>query len=234
MTGARGVLEVGCNDAHEVVINHPDLKPDENGVGHIVFSPAQALELAKTLTKQAGLAIKARYEEQEKERIAILPPVDRSARTLTDGSLVTPDHRELKENGQQKGYVVLSEEERRKGFIRPVRRSYRHMGPSGPKNPLRDLRPDEVHHREYGYVKFEEYPKSVSGATGRLWTQEQLDKIDKGCGTVTSMGQALAETYARDPGFYSGTFCAGCGTHFPVGQDGEFVWLDDPSQRVGT
>ena len=35
----EGYLEVGCNDQGEVVVNHPDLKPDENGVGHIVFSP---------------------------------------------------------------------------------------------------------------------------------------------------------------------------------------------------
>jgi len=43
------------------------------------------------------------------------------------------------------------------------------------------------------------------------------------CGVVTKMGLSLAETYARDPKFYSGTFCAGCGAHFPVG---EFTWLD--------
>jgi hypothetical protein len=36
------------------VINHPDLKPDENGVGHIVFSPNQARNLANLLTKNAG------------------------------------------------------------------------------------------------------------------------------------------------------------------------------------
>jgi len=109
------------------------------------------------------------------------PPVDRSQRTLTDGAPVTADHRELKPNGQQKGYVVLSEEERAKGFVRPVRRSYRHLK----------------------------------------------------CGVVTTMGIALAETYARDPYFYSGTFCCGCGSHFPVGDDGEFVW-DGTEERVGT
>jgi hypothetical protein len=41
-----GTLEVGTNETNEVVINHPDLDPDENGVGHIVFSPAQARNLA--------------------------------------------------------------------------------------------------------------------------------------------------------------------------------------------
>lgn len=107
-----------------------------------------------------------------------------SKTTLTDGSPVTPDHRDIIEDGpragQQKGYVVLSDEERGKGFVRPVRRSYRHLT----------------------------------------------------CGVVTTMGQSLAETYARDPSFYSGTFCAGCGTHFPVGEDGEFVW-DNSDEKVG-
>jgi hypothetical protein len=35
-------------------------------------------------------------------------PVDRSQKTLTDGSPVTPDHRDLQPSGQQKGYVVRS------------------------------------------------------------------------------------------------------------------------------
>lgn len=106
-------------------------------------------------------------------------------RTLTDGSPVTDDHREIIRDGpragQQKGYVVLSDAERAKGFVRPVRRSY-------------------VHEK---------------------------------CGVVTTMGQSLAETYAANPYFYSGTFCCGCGTHFPVGEDGEFVW-DGTSEKVGT
>lgn len=47
------------------------------------------------------------------------------------------------------------------------------------------------------------------------------------------MGLALAETYARQPDFYSGTFCVRCKAHFPVGPDGEFVWSDQ-SGKVGT
>lgn len=40
--------------------------------------------------------------------------------TLTDGSPVTPDHREIDpKTGMQKGYVVLSDEERAKGFLAP-------------------------------------------------------------------------------------------------------------------
>lgn len=110
-----------------------------------------------------------------------VPPVDRTKRVLTDGSPVTEDHRELKPNGQQKGYVVLSEDERKRGFVRPVRRTYVH-------------------------------------AT---------------CGVATTMGLALAETYARDPEFYSGTYCCGCGTHFTFGApDGDFTW--DDGSKVGT
>jgi hypothetical protein len=102
--------------------------------------------------------------------------------TLTDGTPVTADHREINPaTGMQKGYVVLSEEERAKGFVRPVRRSY-------------------IHSR---------------------------------CGTVTTMGQSLAETYARQPDFYSGTFCVACRNHFPVGAGGEFVW-GGTDQKVGT
>lgn len=105
-----------------------------------------------------------------------------SKTTLTDGSPVTPDHREIDSStGQQKAYVVLSEEERKKGFVRPVRRTYTHIK----------------------------------------------------CASTTTMGLALAETYARDPAFYSGTFCCECRNHFPVGEGGEFVWTCDGS-KVGT
>ena len=45
----KGVLEVGTNGRGEVVVNHPDLEPDENGIGHIVFSVEQARNLANLL-----------------------------------------------------------------------------------------------------------------------------------------------------------------------------------------
>lgn len=53
------------------------------------------------------------------------------------------------------------------------------------------------------------------------------------CGGVTTMSRTLSETYARDPFFYGGTFCATCRDHFPIGDDGEFVWTLDGS-KVGT
>ena len=151
---------------------------------------------------------------------------------LTDGGPVPADgaHAQLRADGQQKGYVVLSPEERAKGFVRPVRRTYLHVG-MRPQHPLRDLTPDEQErHKGFGYVKFEAYPDAeTTGALGRYWTEKQLTS---GCGAATTMGRSLAETYARDPKFYGGTFCVKCGAHYPVGEHGEFVWED--GSRVGT
>lgn len=137
-------------------------------------------------------------------------------------------------DGQQKAYLVLSEEERAKGFVRPVRASYIHVGIPGPRYPLRDLTQDE-HERydKFGYVQFEAYPIGDS-SSGRYWTQPDLDRVNHGCQQKTSMGPAIAETYARNPKFYGGTFCSYCGRHFPVGPYGEFVWANAPDERVGT
>lgn len=138
-------------------------------------------------------------------------------------------------DGMQETYLVLSEADRAQGFLRPLRRSYVHVGRPGPRHPLRDLTPDEqTRFHDSGYVKFEAYPDSESPMTGRFWTQGQLDSINKGCGAETTMGLPIAETYARNPGFYGETFCAVCGSHFPIGRDGEFVWADAPTERVGT
>lgn len=182
---ARGYLEVGTSGDGEVVVNHPDLEPDESGVGHIVFSVDEANNLAHLLQVKA---VEARHEKEEKRREdAAAIPVDRSARELASGESVPTDqsHAELKENGQQKDYVVLSAAERAKGFVRPYRDAYRHLT----------------------------------------------------CGKITTMGRAIAETYARDPTFYSGTFCTTCVGHFPVGENGEFVWYEmngTTGAKVGT
>jgi hypothetical protein len=132
---------------------------------------------------------------------------------------------------QNEVYLVLSDEERAKGFVRPVRFSYEHIGAPGPKYPLRDLTDEEqIRYSESAYVKFEVYPESESPKTGRYWTQPQLDSVGKGFHVVTTMGKALAETYARDPTFYGGTYCTGCQMHKPVS---EFIWVTD-SERVGS
>lgn len=111
------------------------------------------------------------------------PPVDTTQQREISGSgvegPVTENHRGLKENGQQRGYVILSQEERDKGFVRPVRRRYLHSK----------------------------------------------------CGVITTISSAIAETYARYPGFYSGTFCSWCRDHLPVDQ---FVWNDGEGTVVGS
>lgn len=53
------------------------------------------------------------------------------------------------------------------------------------------------------------------------------------CGQVTRMPDGIAQTYARNPFYYGSTFCATCKDYLPVGQNGEFHWLDDGT-KVGT
>ena len=81
-------------------------------------------------------------------------------------------------NGQNITYLVIPEDDRNRGCVRPVRSQY----------------------------------------------------IHKACGEVTSMGSAIAETYAKDPSFYNATFCCRCGKHFPLvngeTKENNFLWLD--------
>lgn len=162
---------------------------------------------------------------------------DEPRTTLSDGTQVYPEHSNIipegMRKGQQEGYVVLAEEERAQGFVRPVRHSYRHVGRTTPST-WRDLTPEEhQQYDKYGYMKFEPYGPERAPVLGTFWKQSDIDRIGKGCGAVTTMGQTIAETYARDPHFYGSTFCCGCQAHFPVGEAGEFVW-DGTSERVGT
>lgn len=132
---------------------------------------------------------------------------------------------------QNEVYLVLPEHDRARGFVRPLRNSYRHVGPAVATRPLRDLTDEErERYAEFGYVKFEAYPESEMPITGRYWTQAQLDAAGKGCGVVTRMGDAIAETYARQPTFYGSTYCVQCQKHLPVA---EFTWEPDGS-RVGS
>lgn len=96
---------------------------------------------------------------------------DRNDPRLTHGADTGPTE-------QAEVYLVLSDEERARGFVRPVRQSYIH--------PI--------------------------------------------CGVVTTMGLALAETYAAQPTFYGATYCVGCRRHLPVG---EFLW-DKTNEKVGS
>lgn len=148
------------------------------------------------------------------------------------GITENPDDPALKnidpDTHMQEKYLVLSEAERAKGYVRPLRTVYKHVG-RRPTHPVRPLTDEErQQYAAFDYVAFEEYPPD-SAARGRFWTQAQLHS---GCDQVTIIGTAIASTYATDPSFYGGTYCAHCRAHFPIGQDGEFIWED--GSRVGT
>lgn len=60
----------------------------------------------------------------------------------------------------------------------------------------------------------------------------RLTYVHEVCGSATTMGQAIAETYAANPSFYGATMCLACKGHYPVGEQGEFIWND--GTKVGT
>jgi len=121
---------------------------------------------------------------------------ERSSIERSGGGPLPDNHRELDPgSGQQKAYVVLTAEERAKGYVRPVRCSYVHVGANA------------------------------------QWDGAVLVKLGEGgCGTLTTMARDIAETYAREPAFYGGTFCVGCRKHLPLAG---FVW-DGSREIVGS
>jgi hypothetical protein len=128
---------------------------------------------------------------------------DRDGRLICTTSGEAPSKvrsEQVEETGQHKSYVVLCEEERRKGFVRPYRDAYKHVGLLETLITDGRERSDQVH----------EFTHRVGG-----------------CGTITTMGRSLSETYARDPKFYSHTFCVNCNRHLPVA---EFTWVSDGAE----
>lgn len=113
------------------------------------------------------------------------PPVNWSNVTTTNRQPLDQRPETDSSDGQHYNYLVLSADERARGFVRPYRDAYRHQA----------------------------------------------------CGQITTMGRALAETYARDPKFYGATYCSTCRGHFPVGERGEFTWYEmdgTEGPKVGT
>lgn len=53
--------------------------------------------------------------------------------------------------------------------------------------------------------------------------------IHQECGALTRMSDEIAQTFARDPHFYGGTYCVGCRMHRPVA---EFWWVDERGRDV--
>lgn len=95
-----GYLEVGLNDNHEIVVNHPDIEPDENGVGHIVFSAEQARHFARLLVKHARLAEKKKPKPRFNEGCI----VRLSSFALSSGVIKRPRYGTLPE--ERRGLVL--------------------------------------------------------------------------------------------------------------------------------
>lgn len=145
-----------------------------------------------------------RRETPDEERERVRRMTDELSRVVTPASptrhTTDPTDPRLRRGSddtprpQNEAYLVLSEAERAKGYLRPVRNTYRHVG------ALTQLETDSG-------------TPSHQVRTG-------------GCGTTTTMGAAIAETYARDPWHYGSTYCVTCQKHRPLK---EFVWLTGES-----
>jgi hypothetical protein len=137
---------------------------------------------------------------------------------------------------QNEVYLVLSEEERRKGFVRQFRKSYVHVGRKIDLEggTLREFTPEEKEQfKGSEYAGVIEYTETKHGISAKFVTREEMDNVGKfigGCGGLTTMADPLAETYARDPGFYGSTYCCDCQKHLPVA---EFMW-DGTDEKVGS
>jgi hypothetical protein len=83
-------LEISYNEHDEVIVTisgTPEKQLLETR--RLVLTPSKATLLAELLIKAASGAIDSIRKKAEEARIAALPPDDRSARVLTNGSPVT-------------------------------------------------------------------------------------------------------------------------------------------------
>ena len=143
-----------------------------------------------------------------------------------------------KAEGQNEVYLVMTEEERSNGYVRPVRNSYIHVGSYIDFDfEIVRLSPEDIEHfKKYNYVYKAVNLDKESSKTGRYLTEKDFKTLDRktnragGCGVVTRMSYAIAETYAKNPKYYGSTFCVGCNKHLPVA---EFFW-DKTDEEVGS
>lgn len=127
------------------------------------------------------------------------------------------------ETGQHDGYIVLCPDERAKGFVRPYRDSYKHVGRRIERCEATQRTPED----ENPHQCVLPYPHNGDHQFDALMILEPIKFMHGrkgGCGAITTMGRALSETYARQFDFYSHTFCVNCNKHLPVA---EFVWTLD-------
>ena len=125
----------------------------------------------------------------------------------------------------------LEQAKRKAAAAIPVDRSARQLSGGGPvTEDHREIKSESG--QQKGYVVL----TATERAKGFVRPYRDAYRHLK-CGKITTMSRDIAETYARDPSFYSGTFCTTCRGHFPVGEDGEFTWYEIDGRegpKVGT
>lgn len=147
--------------------------------------------------------------------------------------------------GQQVCYLILPDGER-KNLVRPVRRTYRHVG-IRPKYDIRYLS-DQIFIFSAAIVLMVLvylllYRTKLGKAMRAMSDNADLARVSgintdrivywtwAVSGALVAVAGVMLGLQAQ-PDFYGGTFCATCREHFPVGEHGEFVWED--GTRVGT
>lgn len=129
-------------------------------------------------------------------------------------------------------YLVLSDEELAKGFVRPFRDKHIHVGRSVCAKMRQDGDKRLGGPRHVCTLSYQHaggcgnFQQVVQPEHARMLNTHRIG----GCGVETVMGEKLSATYACKPKFYGSTYCCGCSMHRPVA---EFVWSAD-NQVVGS
>ena len=191
---------------------------DENNPARMAAVVAAQVEVQPGSEPQVDWNVAAReareaLDNESADSTSVVPP---PALCTTDGRPVAEARAsQTNETGQHPSYIVLCPDERAKGFVRPYRDAYKHVG--------LNICGLHIEGDTGGTVCYMD-PKH-EGTCG-----DATGPRPQGCGSVTTMGRALSETYARNPAFYGATFCCSCNRHLPVS---EFIWTAD-GERVGS
>lgn len=147
-----------------------------------------------------------------------------------------PRLNQVKDNGQNKAYLIMTDEELSKGYVRPFRDTYIHKGRKYENAPV--LLSENHTFQDRVYIATIPVLKDEDGKVigSSYLTKKEYDQWYEtggfigGCGGKTTMARKIAETYAVNPKYYGATFCAFCGQHLSVN---EFVW-DGTDELVGS
>ncbi len=152
---------------------------------------------------------------------------DRAVDALNDAQRAVS----IKGNAVSVAREMLEEAKREAAATIPVDRSARQLSGGGAvTEDHREIKPESG--QQKGYVVL----TPTERAKGFVRPYRDAYRHLK-CGKITTMSRDIAETYARDPEFYSGAFCTTCRGLFPVGENGEFTWYEMDGRegpKVGT